>query len=111
MYFLYADAAPDSDLQLVLDALSDPTRRRIFQRVALAPETVGALAVEVGVSQPAASQHLRILRNAGLVTDRREGRRRWYQAAPRGLAELRTFIERYWGDALDGSPSTLPGAR
>ncbi len=111
MYFLYADAAPGSDLQLVLDALGDPTRRRIFQRLALAPETVGALALEVGISQPAASQHLRILRDAGLATDRREGRRRWYQAEPGGLSELRRFIERYGDDAPKGSPSTLPEVR
>lgn len=97
MYFIYADAAPGSDLQLVLEALADPTRRQIFQRVAAAPETVGVLAREAGISQPAASQHLRILRDAGLVTDRREGSKRWYRAEAGGLAELSRFVERHLG--------------
>ncbi len=93
MYFLYADVAPGGDLQVVLHALGDPTRRRILDRLAGGPETVGALAREEGISQPAVSQHLRILREAGLVEDRRAGRQRWYHAEPAGLATLQAYLD------------------
>jgi DNA-binding transcriptional ArsR family regulator len=93
MYFLYADVAPGGDLQLVLHALGDPTRRRILDRLAAGPETVGALAREEGISQPAVSQHLRVLREAGLVEDRRVGRQRWYRAESAGLATLQVYLE------------------
>lgn len=100
MYFMYAEVAPSGDPQLLFDALGDATRRGLFERLARSPQTVGALAVEAGISQPAVSQHLRILREAGLVTDRRDGRRRWYRADPAGLAGLRRYVERYWDDIL-----------
>jgi DNA-binding transcriptional ArsR family regulator len=100
MYFMYAEVAPGGDPQLLFDALGDATRRRLFERLARSPQTVGALAVEAGISQPAVSQHLRVLREAGLVTDRRDGRRRWYRADPTGLAGLRRYVERYWDNIL-----------
>lgn len=93
MYFLYADVAPGGDLQVVLHALGDPTRRRILDRLTAGTETVGRLAREEGISQPAVSQHLRVLREAGLVEDQRVGRQRWYRAESAGLATLHAYLE------------------
>ncbi len=84
----------------VLAALADPTRRRLFERLRKGDHTVGGLAKSARISQPAASQHLRVLRAARLVAVRKAGARRFYRAAPAGLAELRRYIETYWGDVL-----------
>jgi DNA-binding transcriptional ArsR family regulator len=84
-----------------LAALGDPTRRTIFELVAERPRPVGELARELPVSRPAVSQHLRVLKDAGLVTDRAEGNRRIYAADPDGLAELRAYLERFWTTALE----------
>ena len=84
----------------MLAALADPTRRRIFEELVERPRNVGELAGELPVSRPAVSQHLRVLRDAGLVTDRRDGTRRIHAASPTGLAELRAYVERMWADAL-----------
>ena len=84
----------------VLDALGDPTRRHVLALVRHEPRSVGDIAAELPVSRPAVSQHLRILKGAGLVTDRAEGTRRLYVADPRGLATLRTYLEAFWDDAL-----------
>jgi DNA-binding transcriptional ArsR family regulator len=81
-------------------ALSDPTRREIFARIAERPQAVGELARELPVSRPAVSQHLRVLKNAGLVLDRAEGNRRIYQADPAGLAALRAQLDTFWTQAL-----------
>ena len=81
-------------------ALADPTRREIFARVAERPRPVVELARELPVSRPAVSQHLKVLKDAGLVTDRPEGNRRIYSADPDGLAALRTELERFWNTAL-----------
>jgi DNA-binding transcriptional ArsR family regulator len=83
-----------------LAALGDPTRRAIFERVAERPRAVGELARELPVSRPAVSQHLKVLKDAGLVVDRPEGNRRIYAADPDGLAELRAYLERFWATAL-----------
>jgi DNA-binding transcriptional ArsR family regulator len=83
-----------------MDALGDPTRRAIFERLRRGPSSVGELAAVLPVSRPAVSQHLRVLREAGLVTDRRNGTRRIYRIEPSGLAELRDYIESFWDDAL-----------
>ena len=85
---------------IMLTALADPTRRRIFETLVERPRNVGELAGELPVSRPAVSQHLRVLRDAGLVTERRDGTRRIHRADPAGLAELRTYVERMWADAL-----------
>lgn len=85
---------------MTLDALADPTRRRVFERLRRRDRTVGELAAWAGISQPAASQHLRVLRQAGLVTSRAEGTRRYYRADPRGLDSLRRYIESFWDDVL-----------
>jgi DNA-binding transcriptional ArsR family regulator len=81
-------------------ALGDPTRREIFARIAERPRAVGDLARELPVSRPAVSQHLRVLKDAGLVTDRAEGNRRIYQADPAGLAALRAQLDTFWTQAL-----------
>ena len=81
-------------------ALADPTRRRIFERLRHGSQTVGDLARFARVSQPAASQHLRTLRRAKLVADRRLGTRRLYHATPEGLKALRRYVESLWDDVL-----------
>jgi DNA-binding transcriptional ArsR family regulator len=83
-----------------LDALGDPTRRAIFERVAERPRAVGELARELPVSRPAVSQHLRVLREAGLVLDRPEGNRRIYRLDPAGVDALRVYLDRFWNQAL-----------
>ena len=81
-------------------ALGDPTRRAIFERLADRPRAVGELARELPVSRPAVSQHLKVLKDAGLVIDRPVGNRRIYWVDPEGLAALRADLERFWGKAL-----------
>jgi DNA-binding transcriptional ArsR family regulator len=81
-------------------ALGDPTRREIFARIAERPRAVGELARELPVSRPAVSQHLRVLKDAGLVMDRAEGNRRISQADPAGLAALRAQLDTFWNQAL-----------
>jgi DNA-binding transcriptional ArsR family regulator len=85
-----------------MNALGDPTRRAIFERLSRGPRPVGELADGLPVSRPAVSQHLRVLKEAGLVTERRDGTRRIYGLAPDGLAELRATFERFWTEALAG---------
>ena len=81
-------------------ALADPTRRTVFERLAEGPRAVGELAHGLPVSRPAVSQHLKVLKEAGLVTDRPDGARRVYQIDPQGLGQLRAWIDRFWDDAL-----------
>ena len=83
-----------------MDALGDPTRRRIFERLRDGPLAVGELASELPVSRPAVSQHLRVLREAGLVADRKVGTRRLYELSPEGLVALRGWFDTFWSDAL-----------
>jgi DNA-binding transcriptional ArsR family regulator len=84
-----------------LAALADPTRRLIFERLAAGPLAVGALASTLPVSRPAVSQHLAVLKSAGLVVDRAAGARRVYYIDPRGLGALRAWLDRFWDGALD----------
>jgi len=84
----------------VLDALGDPTRRRILEVVRDGPRPVGEIAKGLPVSRPAVSQHLRILKEAGLVRDRQEGTRRLYTVDPAGLAALRAYLETFWDTTL-----------
>ena len=81
-------------------ALGDPTRRAIFERLAARPQAVGELARELPVSRPAVSQHLKVLKQAGLVADRPIGTRRVYRLDPDGLEALRAQLERFWTQAL-----------
>ena len=83
-----------------LTALGDPTRRAIFERLGDRPQAVGELARELPVSRPAVSQHLRVLKEAGLVVDRAEGNRRIYQLNPDGVDALRAYLDRFWNRAL-----------
>ena len=83
-----------------LAALADPTRRRVFERLRRGPKSVGALARGMPVSRPAVSQHLRTLKDAGLVEDRAEGTRRVYFIDPHGLAALRRWLDQFWDEAL-----------
>ena len=85
-----------------LAALGDPTRRVIFERLAEGPRAVVELAEGLPVSRPAVSQHLRVLKEAGLVVDRRVGARRLYQLNPDGLGALRSYLDRFWNRALAG---------
>ena len=87
---------------LAFAALADPTRRAVFERLARGPQPVGELARGLPVSRPAVSQHLKVLKDAGLVTDRREGNRRIYQVDPQGLAALRADLDEFWTNALAG---------
>jgi DNA-binding transcriptional ArsR family regulator len=82
-------------------ALADPTRRAVFERLADGPQSVGELAEGLPVSRPAVSQHLKVLKDAGLVTDRAEGVRRVYQIDPQGLGSMRAWLDRFWTVALD----------
>ena len=81
-------------------ALGDPTRREIFERLADRPRPVGELASELPVSRPAVSQHLKVLKQAGLVVDQPVGNRRIYQLDPEGVGALRADLERFWSKAL-----------
>jgi DNA-binding transcriptional ArsR family regulator len=81
-------------------ALGDPTRRAIFERVAERPRPVGELATELPVSRPAVSQHLKVLKEAGLVIDHPAGNRRIYQLDPSGVGVARSYLDRFWKTAL-----------
>jgi len=81
-------------------ALGDPTRRAIFERLADRPQAVGELASELPVSRPAVSQHLKVLKDAGLVVDRASGNRRVYRVDPEGVSALRAQLDRFWNQAL-----------
>ncbi len=83
-----------------MDALGDPTRRAIFERLAAGPRAVGELADELPVSRPAVSQHLKVLKDAGLVVDRKAGTRRIYQLDPQGIGALRAYFDAFWLQAL-----------
>lgn len=81
-------------------ALADPTRRSIFERVARRPQSVGSITRRMDVSRPAVSQHLKVLKDAGLVTDRQEGTKRIYSLDLRGLTTMRTYLDKFWDQAL-----------
>lgn len=87
--------------EAALAALSDPTRRLVFERILAAPRPVAAIAEGLPVSRPAVSQHLKALKEAGLVADRPEGTRRVYYIDPHGLGELRRWLDQFWDDALE----------
>jgi DNA-binding transcriptional ArsR family regulator len=83
-----------------LAALADPTRRQVFERLKSGPRPVGAIAHGMPVSRPAVSQHLKVLKEAGLVADRPEGTRRVYYIDPEGLGALRAWLDQFWDQAL-----------
>jgi DNA-binding transcriptional ArsR family regulator len=88
-------------VQAVATAVADPIRRRVLELVRDREVAAGELASQFEVSRPAVSRHLRVLREAGLVHERREGRLRLYRADPTPLAELRSWLEAYWDERLD----------
>jgi DNA-binding transcriptional ArsR family regulator len=81
-------------------ALADPTRRQVFERLAKKPLSVGELAAGVPVSRPAVSQHLKVLKEAGLVVDQVDGTRRVYRVDPRGIETMKIYLDRFWDRAL-----------
>jgi DNA-binding transcriptional ArsR family regulator len=84
-----------------LAALADPTRRKVFEQLRSGPKPVGRIAKGLPVSRPAVSQHLKVLKEAGLVADRPEGVRRVYYIDPHGLAAIRRWLDGFWDEALD----------
>jgi DNA-binding transcriptional ArsR family regulator len=94
-----------------MDALGDPTRRAIFEQLRRGPRAVGEIAAKLPVSRPAVSQHLRVLKDAGLVTERREGTRRLYRLDPDGLGELRDYFDDFWTEALAGFKAAAESER
>ena len=84
-----------------LTALADSTRRHVFEELRRGPRSVGSLAKGMPVSRPAVSQHLKVLKEAGLVADRPEGTRRVYYIDPKGLAAIRRWLDQFWDDALE----------
>ena len=104
--------------QLALTAFADPTRRRILETLLEAPSSVGVLADRLPVSRHAVSQHLRVLKDANLVTETRQGTRRIYRVDTAGLVELRAYLESFWGalmasykefaDSTEGGPDGTP---
>lgn len=95
-----ANSSTEPSARAAFDALADPTRRAIFERLGQGPATVGELAAGAPVSRPAVSQHLKILKDAGLVRDTAQGARRIYAVDPAGLGPLRAWLDRMWDHAL-----------
>jgi DNA-binding transcriptional ArsR family regulator len=86
----------------VVSALADPTRRSVLEQLRDGPRSVGEIANDLPVSRPAVSQHLKVLKNAGLVGDRSVGTRRIYYIDPKGLGAMRAWLDQFWQAALDG---------
>jgi DNA-binding transcriptional ArsR family regulator len=90
-----------------MDALGDPTRRAIFERLGDGPRAVGELASELPVSRPAVSQHLKVLKQAGLVVDTAQGTRRLYRLDPDGVGAVRAYFDTFWNQALAAFKAAL----
>ncbi|HKJ18886.1 MAG TPA: metalloregulator ArsR/SmtB family transcription factor [Xanthomonadales bacterium] len=88
-----------------LQALADPTRRAVFERLRKGPIAVGKLAANLPVSRPAVSQHLKVLKNAGLVSEHQQGTRRIYRVETNGLVELRQYLDTFWDQTLESFKS------
>lgn len=97
----YVSCEYDVDMEPALRAISEPNRREILRIVWTEELPAGDIASHFAVTRPAISQHLRVLKEAGLVTERRDGTRRLYRARPEGLGELRAFLEGMWDDSLE----------
>ena len=89
-----------SDRAVPLDALGDPTRREILEKLRKGPRAVGEIAAGMAISRPAVSQHLKVLKDSGLVAETRQGTRQYFAIAPEGLGELRAYLDGLWSDAL-----------
>src|ERR1700755_1809863 len=90
----------------MMSALAEPIRQTIFDRLVDGPRPVGELAADLPISRPAVSQHLKVLKDVGLVVDRREGTKRLYQVDPAGLAILRSYLDQFWERALTSFAQT-----
>jgi DNA-binding transcriptional ArsR family regulator len=88
-------------MEAAIRAIAEPRRRRILELVRDEELTAGEIAAEFDITRPAVSQHLTVLKEAGLVAERREGTRRLYRTRPEGLAGLREFLDRFWGEGLE----------
>jgi DNA-binding transcriptional ArsR family regulator len=88
-------------MEAVLRAIAEPRRRKILRLIGSRELSAGEIAARFEVTRPAISQHLTVLKRAGLICERREGTRRIYRARPDGLAELRGFLDEFWADGLD----------
>jgi DNA-binding transcriptional ArsR family regulator len=99
-----------ANASLAFAALADPTRRAVFERLARGPRAVGELAKGLPVSRPAVSQHLAVLKEAGLVKDQADGTRRVYRIDPAGLGVIRAWLDRFWEDALASFKTELEAA-
>jgi DNA-binding transcriptional ArsR family regulator len=88
-------------VEAALKAIAEPRRRAILRLVWDAERSAGEIASHFDVTRPAVSQHLSVLKEAGLVNERRNGTRRLYRARPEGLADLKSFLEEFWGDRLE----------
>lgn len=97
--------------EAALGAVGDPTRRAILERLRNGPCSVGELARGLPVSRPAVSQHLRVLKQAGLVSERKEGTRRIYRLDPEGIFQLRLYLETFWTEALAGFKAAAESER
>jgi DNA-binding transcriptional ArsR family regulator len=94
-----------------IEALADPTRRRIFERLRRGPSAVGVLAEGLPVSRPAVSQHLKVLKEAGLVSEEQDGARRIYSIDPQGLGQLRRWLDGFWDEALGNFKAEAEGKK
>ena len=92
-----------------IEALADPTRRRIFERLRRGPSAVGVLAEGMPVSRPAVSQHLKVLKEAELVSEEQDGTRRIYRIDPKGLGQLRRWLDGFWDEALENFKAEAEG--
>jgi DNA-binding transcriptional ArsR family regulator len=93
-----------------MQALGDPTRRAIFELLADGPRPVGEIADELPVTRPAVSQHLKVLKDVGLVIDRQQGTRRLYQLDPEGVGALRAYLDQFWDRAMVSFKQTVEQA-
>ena len=89
-----------TNIEACLDAVSDPTRRAILEGLRGGPRSVGEIAGGLPVSRPAVSQHLKVLKDSGLVAETRRGTRHYFAIAPEGVGELRAYLDALWSDAL-----------
>ncbi len=96
--------------EMKFEALSSSTRRAVFERLRAGGRSVGALAEGLPVSRPAVSQHLKVLKDAGLVSERRDGVRRIYSIDRQGVSDMRDYFDRFWDDALDSYKRSLEGS-
>jgi DNA-binding transcriptional ArsR family regulator len=100
-----------TDRESTLAALSDATRREILERLRSGPRAVGEIAAGMTISRPAVSQHLKVLKEAGLVAETRQGTRHYFAIAPDGLGELRAYLDGLWSDALAAFARHVEGER